>query len=330
MSKSRIINFIVAAKDQVTGVLGKIQSGITRFGALALKGFAVAGAGVTALGAGLAALGSKMAGLIDEQAKVASSLGIANEKLGVYRNAAEYAGVSAGDLTTALRNMSKGIFDATQGTGQAQAALESLGLSAEELERQGPAKAFEIIIEQLDKLPPGIQKSNLAMQLFGRTGVQMTNITAEGLRTVQREADQMGLKLTSAQAGQVEAARDAWSKIKNVVTDFMQNVTARLAPGIRSGFEKAFDFIKRQDLQQWAANAALAIAKAFQGTLVVFGAVGEAVIAITRTMATAFNISNQMLGGLSAMAVTDATKRLEQIRAEIERVEGGAVRRFNQ
>lgn len=304
MAKSRAIQLIISAKDRASRIIKGIGGGIARFGKMSLTAFAGLTAGITAMGAALATLYSKLAQQIDEQAKQAAALGITNERLGAYRDAAGYAGIATGDLNNALRKMSQNVADAANGIGEGKDALEALGLDAEELRQAGPEKAFEAIIDRLSEMPNGIKKTGLAMDIFGRSGAAMANLTSQGLRQAQQDADTLGLKLSTTQAGMVEKANDAWGRIKNLARDFLQYIAATLAPGVQKAFDSAFSFIKKQDLRSWAAEAALGIAKAFQGTVVVLGAVGESILVLVRGLAAASSIANKLIGGVAAIKVS--------------------------
>lgn len=293
--KSKAIQLVINGRDKSGKAFNSAIKGLKRFAGAAGKIAAGIAGGFSIVSGALVLLGGKISDQIDEQAKIASSLGLANDSLGVFRDAAGYAGISSENLTTAFRRMSQGITDAANGTGEAKDALERLGLDAGRLLQDGPEKAFIAIIEQLDKLPNGIEKTGIAMDLFGRSGAAMANLTAKGLRQAKDDADSLKLKLKTTQAAHVEAANDAWARIKNAGNDFVKYVAAKLAPGIKKAFDSAFEFIKKQDLQTWAANTALVIAKAFKGTIVVLGGVSEGIIAMTRGMVEAFKVANEIV-----------------------------------
>lgn len=252
MAKSRTIQLIIAGKDRVSKTLKKITGSLKKWGVGALKitGGLVAGFGAVTVALG--AMFTKLASQIDEQAKMAAALGIQNEALGAMRDAAGYAGISVASLDTALRKMSQGVGDAANGTGEARDALEALGLDATKLQNMKPEEVFTAIITELDKIPNGIKKTTMAMDIFGRSGASMSNLTIKGLKQAQADADTLGLKLSTSQAAGVESANDAWARIKIVAGDFLKYVTATLAPGIKAGMDKAFAFIKNQDLKSWA------------------------------------------------------------------------------
>ncbi|RLC27975.1 MAG: hypothetical protein DRH37_10095, partial [Deltaproteobacteria bacterium] len=259
MKSKKTVEIKVTARDKASRVLKKITASFKKWGVGALKITGGLVAGVGAVTVALGAMFTKLSASIDEQAKMASALGLSNESLGVMRDAAGYAGISIGQLDTALRKMSQSVADAADGTGEAKDALEELGLDAEKLQQMGPEKAFKAIVDRLDQIPNGIKKTQMAMDIFGKSGAAMANLTSDGLKQAQKDADTLGLKLSSAQAANVEASNDAWSRIKNVAADFLKFITARLAPGVKAGLDKAFDFIKKQDLQAWAAKAAKGI-----------------------------------------------------------------------
>lgn len=317
--KSKAIQLIISGKNKTKSAFSSVIKGLKSFSVSALK----ITAGISAAFGIVAFTLSKIADQIDGQAKVASSLGMANEALSVFKDAARYAGISSQNLTVALRYMSQGIADAVNGTGEAKDALKDLGLNAEELQREGPEKAFRRIIQELDKMPEGIKKTQVLMDLFGRSGLAMGNLTSKGLKQAQADAEKLGLKLSTAQAKGVEAANDAWSRIKIAGSDFLKFVTAKLAPGIEKGLTKAFDWIKKQNLEAWAAKAAKGIGTAFQAAAVIVGGVAEAVIAITRGLAGAVGIVNSLtkdsLEGLlnrhvsKLDAINEKIKTLEQL-----------------
>jgi len=291
----------VSARDKASRVLKKITGAFKKWGGGALKITGGVVAGVGAVTVALGAMFSRLSDSIDEQAKMASALGLSNEALGAIRDAAGYAGISVSTLNTALRKMSQGIGDAANGTGEAKDALKHLGLSADDLQRMGPEKAFQAIIEKLSGMESGIQKTTIAMDIFGRSGAAMANLTSKGLRQAKQDADALGLKLNSSQAKIVEDANDAWAKVKNAATDFLKYVTAKLAPGIKSGFDKAFEFIKGKDLKSWGIQTAHAIASAFKNLIVVLSAVGEGVVFITRGLIEAFKLANDVVKRYSSI-----------------------------
>ena len=321
MAKRRRLEIIIQGKDKISKTLKKIHGGMKRWGASLLRITGGVAAGFLAMAGAAGAFFNKIANNIDTQAKMASALGIQNKQLGAMRDAADYAGIATENLYTALRKMSQGIGDAVNGTGEAKDALETLGLEADTLAAMKPEAAFSAIIAELDKIPNGIKKTTLAMDLFGRSGASMTNLTIKGLQQAQADADRLGLKLTTAQAANVEAANDAWSRIKNAAGDFLKYVTAKLAPSLKKGFDSAFDFIKGKDLQKWAAETALAIVKAFRGALVVLGAVGESVVVIVRGMAAVSALANKIIGGLAAMKTTGTQKAIGHFEGKIAELE---------
>jgi len=95
MNKSRTIQLVIAGKDRVSKMLKRITGTLKRWGVGALK---ITGGMVAGFGAVTVALGAmfaKLSASIDEQAKMASALGLSNEQLGVMRDAAGYATIGS-------------------------------------------------------------------------------------------------------------------------------------------------------------------------------------------------------------------------------------------
>lgn len=262
--KQRTIHLIIAGKDKVTGTLSKIKGTLKSWGAIALKSVAAVGTAFTVLGGGIAAVGAKMAGLIDEQAKVASKLGLTTEALSILRDAAGYAGIASNTLDMALQRMTRRVSEAANGTGEAVKALEELGLNAEELNRKSPDQALLDIVAALEKVDNQADKVRLAFKLFDSEGVSMVNLTSAGLRQAAADAEAFGLKVTTAQAAAVEAANDAWTRITAVVGDFLKYITAQVAPRVESTLTAAFEFLKTVDFKGFADRAAGALVSVAQ------------------------------------------------------------------
>ena len=120
-----------------------------RMGRAAKRTAAVGAAASAAAVGGLALLYRQNSAHIDQTAKFARSIGIQTENLMGLRHAGELAGVGQAKLDQSLQQMVRRVGEASSGTGSAVKALDTLGLSANELARLAPDEQFTRIAEQI-------------------------------------------------------------------------------------------------------------------------------------------------------------------------------------
>jgi hypothetical protein len=92
------------------------------------------------------------------------------------------------------------MFAASEGGAEAQRTFTSLGISIKGAD--GKLKDADVVLgEVADKfksMPPGVKRTALAMQVFGRSGAQLTQLLekgADGIAALRQEAEELGLVL---------------------------------------------------------------------------------------------------------------------------------------
>ncbi len=177
-----------------------------------------------------------VAATLDRTAKVARKLGIASEELAGLRHAAEQtAGVTGGTLDMALQRMTRRIAEAAQGSGEAVSALEELGLSAEQLNKQTPDEAFRRVAEAMKTVEGRSDKVRLAFKLFDSEGVDLVNtldLGADGLKKMTAEAKRLGVALDEADLAKVEAYNDAMDRLQKSAGSLGSSLVIEAAPGL--------------------------------------------------------------------------------------------------
>jgi flagellar biosynthesis GTPase FlhF len=209
-----------------------------------LKAF---GASITALGARIAGLGVTLALPFLGAAKLFADMGsdildmsqrtgVAVEALSELRYAAEQSGAGAEDLEKGLRTMSRTIIEAARGSASARRDLARLGLTIADLTGLSPDQQFELIADRLSRIQNPANRAAIAMEIFGRSGANLLPLLstgAQGIQELRREANGLGLTMSTEDAQAAEAFGDAlstlWRSLKQVV--FM--VGAALAPTLK-------------------------------------------------------------------------------------------------
>lgn len=161
--------------------------------------------------------------------------GIAVEALSAYKLSAELAGTSLQGLTIGIRGLSRGLLEASQGTGDAKEAFDALGISVKD--SQGVVKTTDaIILEVADsffKMENGALKNSLSMRIFGRAGMElvpMLNEGAKGLLRQREEAKALGLIWSSISAKDADAFNDALTTLKLSTIGLISEMVVGLLP----------------------------------------------------------------------------------------------------
>jgi hypothetical protein len=170
---------------------------------------------------------------IDAVSKLSDSLGISTEALVAFQHAGEITGVKTEGMNKALTQFVRRIGEAQTGTGEASDALDRLGLSGEQLAQAGPAEAFKIVAEAINKLPDATSKAEAAYRLFGRQGVALVNTLAlgrEGLAEMAKETVLFGTSIDRIGGAKVEAFNDSFTRTKEIFVGIGQTLAVNLAP----------------------------------------------------------------------------------------------------
>ena len=173
---------------------------------------------------------------IDKLAKSADKLGIATEKLGAYRlAAAETAGMVEGQFDVALQRMVRRTAEAAQGTGEAKNAIAELGLSAQQLGRMSPDRMFAAYADAFQKVESQSDRLRLAFKLFDSEGAGLVNtlrIGKAGLDEYEQSAKRLGVAVNRFDAAKIEAANDAYGRIRVVIDGLSNKIAIGLSPHV--------------------------------------------------------------------------------------------------
>lgn len=240
------------------------------------KGVGIVGAAVGGLGLGL--MVKQSLDLNDALAKNADRLGISTQALAGFHHQAGLAGGSAQGMNTTLQMMNRNVSDAANGVGLAKDAIKDLGLSAEELRKAGPEQAFIQIVERLEGVDNSLDRTNIAMDIFGRQGAAVLNITSESLRDAAIEAEALGLAISRTDAAKIEAANDAMLRMQGAVQGAVNTLTIELAPIITAVVDKFTAASKEADgfrdgivsFTETALIGAARVGDAFHGWQLIF------------------------------------------------------------
>lgn len=179
---------------------------------------------------------------IDSTKDLASQLGVTTDALTALNYTATINGSSAEALGTALGFMEKNLAEvALTGKGAAADALNALGLSAEKLTGMEPDKAFIAIAEAVSKIPNPMERTNRALDIFGKGGkdiINVLNMGKAGIEAYIEEAKRLGVVLNQIDAEKAGAAKDAIDRLGFVIEGLKNKLAIELAPYIEAAANK--------------------------------------------------------------------------------------------
>ena len=201
----------------------------------------------------------------DAAGKSAQATGLLVDEYTALKYAAELAGVGTEKLDGALGKFNKTIDGAAQGGKSQTEAFKRLGISVRDAE--GNVKTSGALLaevaDKFQQLPDGVQKSALAMQLFGKSGAAMIpllNEGAAGLAEMRKEAEALGVVIGPEMVARSEVFNDNLTKISQAADGAANGVTADLLPSLVSLSELMVDLNKN-------TGAASVIGRALGGVL---------------------------------------------------------------
>jgi hypothetical protein len=142
---------------------------------------------------------------------VSEKLGISVEATQRFTFALQQTGGSIDDLGVAISKMNKNLADGSDST---VGALTSIGLSFEDVRQLKPEEAFREIAEAIRQVPDPMKQSQLAIELFGRSGADLLPAIKEGLVQIGDQADVMSSKTVSAFDDFADAVDRVYAKFK--------------------------------------------------------------------------------------------------------------------
>lgn len=256
------------AQTEAEGVAKKTSGIFKAAGGIAAAGFtAIVGAGTTAV-----AMASDWNGKLDE---VMDKTGMLSDEAAGLISMQEYLGGSTEDLSKFLVFMGK---DAEKDSS----AIASLGISVYDASgnMRSSASIFQDVADKLSAMPDGIEKTNLMMEIFGKTGSEAGDLLAEaangGVQTYIDRAKELGLATDPQKAIEFAKAQQELNQtiqglavsigttLMPVLTPLLTKLAemaAKYLPPIVSFIQKNFIpiiIVLSAMFLIWAANAAIA------------------------------------------------------------------------
>jgi len=229
---------LISAVDQTKTAFDSIKRGLGGLtdtaksvnGVLANLGVAVSVAGLTAMVKSAIDTGDAL----DEMSQ---RVGVSVETLSVWKPAAEQSGVSGESFEKGLRKLSTTMLEAATGSEDAARGFSAVGVEFKN--QDGTLRATDQVLldlaERFKAMPDGVEKTALAVQLFGKSGAELIpflNQGRDGINELAAEMQALGVQMSSETAAQAGNFNDALDKLKLATTSIGNQIIASLLPAL--------------------------------------------------------------------------------------------------
>lgn len=230
-------NFLKSADLAGNSISSGLNSALDRF-----KGIASGGANAAAVIAGsfIAATTAAVnmtiqAGRVAEETdKLAQKTGIAAKSIEGMSVSLARNGLGSESLTGLMRGLSKQMVDAQNGVASSTRLFSDMGISIETVGK-GAGATLKTIADRFQAMPDGANKARLAVDLFGRAGLEWIPILNKGgvaLEESARKSAEFGLILTDTQRNHLTVFDDAMDDVGSALKGFGMQVGAAFAPAL--------------------------------------------------------------------------------------------------
>jgi hypothetical protein len=202
----------------LSGTFGRLKGATAGIGGA--LGALVPAAGI----AGLTAMGKRAIDAADNLNDLSQRTGVAVPILSKFGAAAEDSGSSIDEVAKAMGRLSKGIVDPASKTNE---ALKAIGISS--TDAQGKIRGVDAIMldlaDKFAKMPDGAQKTALAMELFGKSGMNLIPMLNGGRDALSQYSATIDTEMAQA----ADKFNDALNGIaRSIAGPFNEAVTALL------------------------------------------------------------------------------------------------------
>lgn len=248
MATTRVIEVVIAAKDQFSRTMNTALSKVSK-GFNAIKKVALLTAGAIAgVGAALLALTVTTANAGDEMQKMALRTGLTAQALSEFKFAAEISGTTIETFEKGMKTLAKRISDARFGLQSYVRIFEELNIEFQDAEGnlREVDDVFLDIVNSINQLSTETEKAALAQELLGKAGTQLLPLIKagkDGIQELREEAVKLGITFSDIEAEQSAEFIDAMTRVKGALTGLTRALAIDLIPAFTQLLDGVTTFI---------------------------------------------------------------------------------------
>ena len=223
-------------KDSLSGTFGKIKKVVV--GALSVAAIKKGIDSVINLANEVSNAGDK----IDKQSQ---ALGLSRKAYQEWDYILGQNGASIDSLGVSMKTLNSLVLNAADGSKEAKNAFSKLGVNIHEIKKLSPEDQFEAVVRAFQKMPAGAKKSALAVQMFGRNGMELLpllNQSETSIDELRQRAEELGIIMSDDAVDASVAYNDAMDDLNRTFTGLKNTFGAKLLPTFTSGVQKITNY----------------------------------------------------------------------------------------
>lgn len=249
--------------DVVNGLTSKLgiqlpegmKSSMNAMGSLDASSLALAG-GFAAVAAAIVKVEKAMISMTKESAAFADNIitlsmqtGQSTQQLQEFAYASELIDVSVDTLQGSLTKLTNNMQDTMNGTGNAKASFEALGVSVTNADgsMRSANDVFYETIDALGQVKNETERDAMAMDIFGRSAQDLNPLIIQGSKTLKAYADEahnMGYVLDDEALSALGAVDDAYQRLQKTQEGVKNQLAVEFAPYLEEFYGDVTTMVK--------------------------------------------------------------------------------------
>lgn len=250
--------------DVVNGLTSKLgiqlpdgmKSSMNAMGSLDAQSLALAG-GFAAVAAAIVKVEKAMISMTKESAAFADNIitlsmqtGQSTQQLQEFAYASELIDVSVDTLQGSLTKLTNNMQDTMNGTGNAKASFDKLGVSVINAVDGSMRSANDVFYETIDALGQvknETERDAMAMDIFGRSAQDLNPLIIQGSKTLKEYADEahnVGYVLDDEALSALGAVDDAYQRLQKTQEGVKNQLSAEFAPYLEEFYGDVTTMVK--------------------------------------------------------------------------------------
>ena len=249
--------------DVVNGLTSKLgiqlpdgmKSSMNAMGSLDAQSLALAG-GFAAVAAVIVKVEKAMISMTKESAAFADNIitlsmqtGQSTQQLQEFAYASELIDVSVDTLQGSLTKLTNNMQDTMNGTGNAKASFDKLGVSVTNADgsMRSANDVFYETIDALGQVKNETERDAMSMDIFGRSAQDLNPLIIQGSQTLKAYADEahnVGYVLDDEALSALGAVDDAYQRLQNTQEGVKNQLSAEFAPYLEEFYGDVTTMVK--------------------------------------------------------------------------------------
>lgn len=234
---------------------GGMKSSMNAMGSLDAQSLALAG-GFAAVAAAIVKVEKAMISMTKESAAFADNIitlsmqtGQSTQQLQEFAYASELIDVSVDTLQGSLTKLTNNMQDTMNGTGNAKASFEALGVSVTNADgsMRSANDVFYETIDALGQVKNETERDAMSMDIFGRSAQDLNPLIIQGSKTLKEYADEahnVGYVLDDEALSALGAVDDAYQRLQKTQEGVKNQLAVEFAPYLEEFYGDVTTMVK--------------------------------------------------------------------------------------